>query len=98
MLYHLRWDQPRAIAGACSLFILLNSISGLAGQLAKLGDASLYPAFSQNWPLALAVLAGGQIGSALGARSLGDLWLRRITAILVLYVAIRLLLRWLALN
>jgi len=36
VLYALRWDTPRKIAAACSLFILVNSISGLSGQITKL--------------------------------------------------------------
>ncbi len=94
ILYFLRWDKPRSIAGACSLFILLNSLSGLAGQLMKLGDSSLLSAFAEYWPLFPAVLVGGQIGSALGAMKLDETWLRRLTAALILYVAARLLLRW----
>src|SRR5690606_28920995 len=35
VLHLLRWGQPREIAGMCSIFILLNSIAGLAGQLGK---------------------------------------------------------------
>lgn len=94
ILYMLRWDKPRAIAGACALFILVNSISGLAGQTAKLGDMALMAEFSAYWPLFPAVLIGGQIGSRLGSAGLSETLLRRMTAILVLYVAARLLLRW----
>ncbi len=94
ILYIMRWDTPRAIAGACALFILVNSISGLAGQTAKLGDMALIAEFGAYWPLFPAVLIGGQIGSRLGSAGLSETLLRRMTAILVLYVAARLLLRW----
>ena len=46
ILYMLRWDTPHAIAGAASLFILVNSISGLGGQIAKIGDLALMGEFS----------------------------------------------------
>lgn len=94
ILYMMRWDSPRAIAGAASLFILVNSISGLGGQITKLGDLALLGDFAAYWPLFPAVLIGGQIGSRLGSAGLSEMLLRRLTAILVLYVALRLLLRW----
>ncbi len=93
-LYLLRWGSPREIAGACSLFILVNSVSGLAGQLTKLGDADLTSALFAYWPLFVAVLVGGQIGSRLGALNLPESVIKRLTAVLMIYVAIRLLLRW----
>ncbi len=95
ILHLMRWDKARSIAGACSLFILVNSISGLTGQLMKLGDLALLSSFSAHWPLLPAVLIGGQIGSHLGSTRLSEPLLRRLTAVLVLYVAVRLLLRWL---
>jgi hypothetical protein len=94
ILYLLRWDGARAIAGTCSLFILVNSLAGLSGQLMKLKDFHLIGAFYEYWPLLPAVVIGGQIGSHLGSVKLSEPLLRRLTALLVLYVAARLLLRW----
>lgn len=94
ILHILRWDNTRAIAGACSLFILVNSISGLAGQLMKLGDMQMAAQLGAYWAVFPAVLIGGQIGSRLGAKGLSETVMRRLTALLVLYVAGRLLLRW----
>ena len=94
VLHLMRWDKPRVIAGACSFFILVNSISGLAGQLTKLGDMAMLGALSAYWMLAPSVLLGGQIGSYLGSSRLSEPLLRRMTGVLTLYVACRLLLRW----
>jgi len=45
LLYMLRWGPPKAIAGTSAVFILANSLSGLAGQLAKgSGGAGRRPA------------------------------------------------------
>ena len=96
LLYWMRWGGPRAIAGAASLFILVNSLSGLAGQLTKLSDLGAAGAVLDHWPLLLAVLVGGQIGSRLGAQRLPPLLVKRMTALLILYVAARLLWRWTA--
>ncbi len=94
ILHLMRWDCARTIAGTCSLFILVNSLAGLAGQLVKLDDMHMLSAFAGYWILFPAVLIGGQIGSHLGAERLPAALLRRLTALLVLYVAARLLLRW----
>lgn len=94
VLYMMRWGSARAIAGAASFFILVNSISGLAGQMTKLGGMQMVERFADYWPLFPAVLIGGQIGSRLGATGLSESLLRRGTAILVLYVAARLIIRW----
>lgn len=94
VLYFTRWGSPREIAGACSLFILANSLSGLTGQAMKLGDMELLGAAFAYWPLAIAVLIGGQIGSWLGSARLQPDWIKRLTAVLILYVAARLLVRF----
>ena len=95
VLYALRWGGEREIAGACSLFILLNSVAGLAGQLQKGGGDALGLA-APYFLLIPAVLVGGQIGSWLGSSRLRAEWVRGLTALLILYVATRLLLRWAA--
>ena len=91
VLHLLRWDSGRRIAGTASLFILVNSIAGIAGQLTKLRDAALIGEAMQWWPLALAVLIGGQLGSLVGTRHLPIALIRRVTGAVVLAAAIRLL-------
>jgi uncharacterized membrane protein YfcA len=89
ILYLIHWGPPRAIAGAASLFILLNSLAGLAGQFTNLnGDNGA--ALLSYWPLLLAVLLGGACGSWLGALRLPLNWLRRGTALLIILVSLRL--------
>lgn len=94
LLYWMRWGPPRQIAGAASLFILVNSLAGLAGQLTKLGDAGAAASLGSYWPLFAAVLVGGQLGSRLGSAHIPPLIVKRLTALLILYVAARLLWRW----
>lgn len=92
VLHLIGWDKAKRVAAAASVFILANSLAGLGGQLTKLSaspdriDAAL-----AYWPLALAVLAGGQVGSRIGVQLMPAAWLRRVTGLLILYVAIRLL-------
>ncbi|MEL6663490.1 MAG: sulfite exporter TauE/SafE family protein [Pseudomonadota bacterium] len=94
ILYMARWGSPQQIAGGCSLFIFCNSLSGLAGQGAKLIGTGMAGALIAYWPLALGVLVGGQIGSWLASSRLQPDWIKRLTAVLILYVAARLLLRF----
>lgn len=94
VLYLLRWGTPREIAGTCSLFILVNSLSGLAGQLTKLGDLGAMTLAWDYWALFPAVLIGGQIGSRLASARIPPVLIKRLTALLILYVAVRLLWRW----
>lgn len=91
LLHLMRWGGAREIAAAASLFILVNSIAGLGGQLTKLGDAGLAADALGYWPLALAVLVGGQIGTHAGLKLFAPAVVRRMTALLVLYVAVRLI-------
>ncbi len=85
VLHLIRWADPKKIAALAGLFILVNSIGGLAGQLHR----GLPPMkFELVGTLLLAVFLGGQIGSRLGARKLDPLYLKRITALLILIAGI----------
>lgn len=89
-LLHLsRWDSPRKIAATASFFILVNSIAGLGGLL--MGNS-----WAIDWQLlgllALAVFAGGQLGSRLILRLSSPGLIRVMTALLVAFIGGRLLL------
>jgi uncharacterized membrane protein YfcA len=87
-----RWSDSRRIAATASVFILVNSIAGLGGQLAKSGFGIGGDAILAYWPLFVGVLLGGQLGSFLASKALPEIWIRRLTALLILYVALRILL------
>ncbi len=80
VLHLVRWDTARKISALASLFILVNSISGLAGQLSQSSKVD----WNFIWPLMIAVFLGGQIGSRLGARRFNPIYIKRITAVLIL--------------
>ena len=86
LLFLMKAGYPRHITSSASLFILINSIFGLAGQLTKdqVLDQVVY-----YWPLFLAVLVGGQIGSLLNIKFLSNKILALLTSFLVIFVAIR---------
>lgn len=87
ILHFIRWDEAKKISAIASFFILVNSISGLAGQLQQRS--------SVDWrfvlPLLLSVFIGGQIGSRLGAKKFNPLYVKRITAALILVAGSKIL-------
>ena len=91
VLHLIRWSNARRIAAFASIYILINSVTGLAGQLIKAGPHSLVEPAGQYWPLLIAVLVGGQIGSMLGMKILTPRLIKTFTALLVGYAALRLL-------
>lgn len=88
VLHFLRWMDVRKISALASVFILVNSVGGLAGQFQR-----GIPAF--NWtfllPVLLAVLIGGQIGSRLGAKKFNPLYIKRITAVVIFAAGLNIL-------
>lgn len=87
ILHFLRWDHARRISALASIFILVNSVSGLVGQISQ--SASLDWKFI--FPLTAAVLVGGQVGSRLGAMKFNPLYIRRITAALIFVAGMNIL-------
>ncbi|MFA9200025.1 MAG: sulfite exporter TauE/SafE family protein [Cypionkella sp.] len=92
ILHLARWDDARRIAATAALFILVNSLFGIAGQALKNGPGLLGAAVAFGLPLLLAVAVGGQIGSLLAVRYLPQRAIRWLTALLTTYVGARLLL------
>jgi uncharacterized membrane protein YfcA len=65
LMLFCHWAKVKEAAAVSSLFILVNSSSGLAGYIKSGRDL---PDFA--WPLAAVVAVGGLIGSRLGSRHL----------------------------
>ena len=87
ILFLIRVGKSKYIPTAASLFILINSISGIIGQLTKndvLAEVHNY------WYLLAVVLIGGQIGNFLNLKIFPTRVLVLVTALLVLFVSIRL--------
>ena len=93
ILFLLKAGYPKQITTTASLFILMNSLFGIAGQLTK---DTVYNEILDYWPLFLAVLIGGQIGNVLNLKFFSNKILALITSILVIFVAIRMGLRLLS--
>lgn len=91
VLHLIRWAEAKRIAAFASLYILINSVAGVAGQLVKNGSAMFGGVLESYWPMMVAVLIGGQIGGIIGLRLFSPCMLRTTTALLVGYVAVRLI-------
>jgi uncharacterized membrane protein YfcA len=91
LLHLTRWNSARAVAATAALFILVNSLFGLGGQLIKNGPERMGEAISLGLPLVIAVAIGGQIGSLLAVRFLPQAAIRWLTAALTIWVGARLL-------
>lgn len=86
ILFLLRAGKPKHIITVASIFILINSISGILGQLTK---NNIFYEIINYWPLLFAVLFGGQIGNFLNLKIFPTRILALVTSCLVLFVAIR---------
>ena len=86
ILFLLKIAKPKHIITGASLFILINSISGIIGQLSKNG---VIDQIKDYWYLLIAVLIGGQIGNFLNLKIFPTRVMALITAFLVLFVAFR---------
>lgn len=90
LLNLIKWDTAKKIAATSSVFILVNSISGIAGQFSKL---SVEMNFSRIGILCLSVFIGGQIGSRMSIKW-NPLIVKRMTAVLVFIAGINVLIKY----
>lgn len=88
VLLLMHWSETKTAAGNSALFILVNSPSGLLGSYFQ-GNIPVLP--SAVWFWILAAIAGGIIGSLLGATRFNSLTLRRVLAAVLLFAAVKLI-------
>mgnify|MGYP001357393922 FL=1 len=86
ILFLIKAEKPKVIATTASLFILINSISGILGQLTKENILIVLPEYL---PLFICVLLGGLIGNYLNLKIFTGRVLAILTSVLVIFVSIR---------
>ncbi len=86
LLLLMRWARTKTAAALSALFILVNSASGLLGNLAS--TRHLPPL---ALPLALAVIAGGAAGSYFGSRRFPQAVIKRLLAMVLLIAGAKLI-------
>ena len=94
ILHHLRWASSKTIAALCSFFILINSLSGLAGQTLKTGTDSAISGLYEAIPLLIAVVLGGVVGGRFVIEGVANQRVAQLTGLLVLLVGLRILWAW----
>jgi uncharacterized protein len=86
ILFLIKAGRAKDIATTASIFILINSIAGLFGQSTK---RFIFDEIYNYWPLFVLVLIGGQFGNFLNIKILPTRIMVFLTALLVIFVAVR---------
>lgn len=87
ILYIKSWGKPKTIAATTTIFILINSISGLIGQIQKTEEIVT---FNPYIILILTVFLGGQVGSWLCNYRIEHRKVELLTSVLILFVSFKL--------
>ena len=87
LLILLRWARTKTASAVSAVFILVNSIAGLAGTVASTGAPPTLVA-----PLGAAVVVGGTVGSYLGSRRFSVPVVKRLLAAVLAIAAVKLVL------
>ena len=86
ILFLLKAEKPRVIATTASLFILINSFSGILGQFTK---KFIFTEIINYWILFMLVMIGGFIGNYINLKIFSNRILTIITSLLVIFVSMR---------
>ncbi len=87
LLILMRWARTKSAAAVSAPFILLNSASGLAGNISA---TKSFPAFA--WALVVAAVIGGTIGSWFGSRRFPQMTIKRLLAVVLTIAGCKLIL------
>ena len=74
-----KWAPTKTVAAVSVIFILMNSISGLAGYVSSVRSVP-----KVGWILFGAAAIGGWVGSRWGSRHYSPLWIQRLLALVLL--------------
>lgn len=86
LILFMNWARPKQAAAVSAPFILVNSLSGLLGNVTATGTL---PSFASI--LLAAAAAGGVFGSTLGSRRLDAAAIKRLLALVLLIAGLKLL-------
>lgn len=86
LIIFMRWAKTRTASATSALFILLNSVAGLFGNLANTRTISPFV-----FPLIFSVLIGGAAGSYLGSSKFPTTVVKRLLAVVLTIAGIKLI-------
>lgn len=85
LMIFFRWSKTKTASGVSALFILVNSISGLLGNISSTKQLPLFAL-----PMVIAALAGGAVGSYLGSRQFSVGFIKKLLAVVLLIAGYKL--------
>lgn len=88
ILYITNWNTPKKIAAAASLYILINSISGVIGHYF---NSTFQVQWNKIIVFMFVVMVGGVIGNKMSNRFLKHQYIQKVTAGLIALVGLRIL-------
>ena len=86
LVIFMRWARTKTASAVSALFILVNSTSGLLGNISA---TQSFPGFAL--PLAVAVVCGGTVGSYLGSRRFPHDTIKRLLAVVLIIAGLKLI-------
>ena len=86
LMIFMRWARTKTASAVSAFFILVNSISGLAGNISSTKQLPLFAL-----PMVIAALSGGAVGSYLGSRKFSPGFIKKILAVVLLIAGYKLI-------
>lgn len=86
LLIFMRWAKTKTASAVSALFILVNSISGLLGNISSTRQLPLFAL-----PLVAAAVSGGAVGSYLGSRQFSPSFIKKLLAIVLTIAGFKLI-------
>lgn len=86
IMIFLRWARTKEAAATSALFILVNSVSGLLGNISSTKKLPLFAL-----PLVVAAVSGGAVGSYLGSRRFSPGFIKKILAVVLTIAGFKLI-------
>jgi uncharacterized membrane protein YfcA len=86
LLIFMRWARTKTASAVSAMFILVNSISGLLGNISSTRELPLFAL-----PMVVAAVAGGAAGSYLGSRQFSPNLIRKMLAVVLTIAGFKLI-------
>lgn len=82
----MRWATTKTVSAVSALFILVNSISGLGGNISSTRQLPLFAI-----PMVVAAVLGGTVGSYLGSRQFSPSLIKKLLAVVLTIAGVKLI-------
>jgi hypothetical protein len=86
LVIFMRWAKTKTASAVSALFILVNSISGLLGNISSTRQLPLFAL-----PMVFAAVSGGAVGSYLGSRQFSPNFIKKLLAVVLTIAGVKLI-------